>query len=42
VAEVIKSIPHERYEDFDTKRRADAEDLQAIEALEKDLKRKGE
>lgn len=45
--EEMKSIANERYEDFDTKRRqqeaieADAEDLKAIEDLEKDLKRKG-
>ena len=45
--EVMKTITAERYEDFDAKRRqqeaiaADAEDLKAIEDLEKDLKRKG-
>ncbi|MEW5789570.1 MAG: virulence RhuM family protein [Pseudomonadota bacterium] len=45
--EDMKTIATERYEDFDTKRRqqeaiaADAEDLKAIEDLEKDLKRKG-
>lgn len=45
--EVMKTIANERYDDFDTKRRkqeaieADAEDLKAIEDLEKDLKRKG-
>jgi hypothetical protein len=43
----MKSIANERYDDFDAKRRqhealaADAEDLKAIEDLEKDLKRKG-
>lgn len=41
------TIAAERYDDFDAKRReheapaADAEDLKAIEELEKDLKRKG-
>lgn len=41
------TIATERYEDFDTQRRkqeaiaADAEDLKAIEDLEKELKRKG-
>jgi hypothetical protein len=45
--EDMKAIANERYEDFDAKRRkqeaiaADAEDLKAIEDLEKDLKRKG-
>lgn len=45
--EDMKTIATERYEDFDAKRRqqeaiaADAEDLKAIEDLEKDLKRKG-
>ena len=45
--EDMKTIANERYEDFDAKRRqqealaADAEDLKAIEDLEKDLKRKG-
>lgn len=45
--EEMKTIASERYEDFATKRRqqeaieADAEDLKAIEDLEKDLKRKG-
>lgn len=45
--ESMKTIAAERYEDFDAKRRqqeaiaADAEDLKAIEDLEKDLKRKG-
>ena len=45
--EDMKSVASERYEDFDTKRRkqeaieADAEDLKAIEDLERDLKRKG-
>ncbi len=45
--EDMKTIATERYEDFDTQRRkqeaiaADAEDLKAIEDLEKDLKRKG-
>lgn len=45
--ESMKTIATERYEDFDAKRRqqeaiaADAEDLKAIEDLEKDLKRKG-
>ena len=45
--EDMKTIATERYEDFDAKRRqqeaitADAEDLKAIENLEKDLKRKG-
>ena len=45
--EDMKTIAAERYEDFDAKRRqqeaaeADAEDLKAIEDLEKDLKRKG-
>ncbi|MEF8707405.1 MAG: hypothetical protein V5B38_00380 [Candidatus Accumulibacter propinquus] len=43
----MKTIATERYEEFDTKRRkreaiaADAEDLKAIEDLEKDIKRKG-
>lgn len=45
--ESMKTIATGRYEDFDAKRRqqeaiaADAEDLKAIEDLEKDLKRKG-
>jgi hypothetical protein len=45
--EDMKTVATERYEDFDAKRRqqeaiaADAEDLKAIEDLEKDLKRKG-
>jgi hypothetical protein len=45
--EEMKSIATGRYDDFDAKRRqqealaADAEDLKAIEELEKDLKRKG-
>jgi len=45
--EAMKTITTERYEEFDTKRRkqeaiaADAEDLKAIEELEKDLKRRG-
>ena len=45
--EGMKTIATERYESFDAKRRrqeamdADAEDLKAIEDLEKDLKRKG-
>lgn len=45
--EQMKEIAQERYEDFDSKRReaevleADAEDLRAIEALEKELTRKG-
>jgi hypothetical protein len=45
--EAMKTITAERYDRFDTKRRkqeaidADAEDLKAIEDLEKDLKRKG-
>ena len=45
--EEMKMIAAERFEDFDSKRRkqeaidADAEDLKAIEDLEKDLKRKG-
>ncbi len=45
--EAMKTTAGERYEDFDAKRRAqeaseaDAEDLKAIEDLEKDLKRKG-
>lgn len=45
--EDMKTIAVERYEEFDTKRRqqeaitADAEDLKAIEDLEKDLQRKG-
>jgi hypothetical protein len=45
--EDMKTIATERYEEFDTKRRkreaiaADAEDLKAIEDLEKDIKRKG-
>jgi len=45
--EAMKTITAERYEDFDSKRRkqeaiaADAEDLKAIEDLEKDLKRQG-
>jgi hypothetical protein len=44
--EAMKTIVAERYDNFDNKRRqqeaiaADAEDLQAIEDLEKDLKRK--
>jgi len=43
----MKTIVQGRYETFDAQRRnfeaqqADAEDLQSIEALEKDLKRKG-
>ncbi|MEF8748144.1 MAG: hypothetical protein V5B31_10005 [Candidatus Accumulibacter propinquus] len=43
----MKTIAAERYDSFDAKRRqqeaiaADAEDLKAIEDLEKDLKRKG-
>ena len=42
----MKVIAHQHYETFDRKRRqketldADAEDLKAIEELEKDLKRK--
>ena len=45
--EDMKTITVERYEDFDAKRRqqeaiaADAEDLKAIEDLEKELKQKG-
>lgn len=45
--EQMKEIAEERYADFDTKRRqaeaieADAEDLKAIEELERDLRRKG-
>lgn len=45
--EAMKTIATERYENFDAKRRnqealqADAEDLKAIEELEKNLKRKG-
>jgi len=45
--EAMKTIANERYDDFDAKRRqqealsADADDLKAIEDLEKDLKRKG-
>ena len=45
--EAMKTIAAERYDTFDAKRRqqeaieADAEDLKAIEDLEKDLKRKG-
>lgn len=45
--EAMKTIAAERYEDFDTQRRkreaiaADAEDLKAIEDLEKELKGKG-
>jgi len=45
--EQMREIAEERYHDFDDKRRqqealdADAEDLKAIEDLEKDLKRKG-
>ncbi|MGJ8642216.1 MAG: virulence RhuM family protein [Luteolibacter sp.] len=45
--ETMKAIAAERYESFDGERRsleareADAEDLKAIEDLEKDLKRKG-
>ncbi|MER2626874.1 MAG: virulence RhuM family protein [Accumulibacter sp.] len=45
--EDMKTIATERYEEFDTKRRkreaiaADAEDLKAIEDLEKELKKKG-
>lgn len=44
--EGMKIIAAERYDDFDAKRQkqeaieADAEDLKAIEDLEKDLKRK--
>lgn len=44
---VMKTIAAERYETFDTRRRADearaadADDLKAVESLEKDLKRKG-
>ena len=43
----MKTIATERYEEFDTKRRkreaiaADADDLKAIEDLEKELKQKG-
>lgn len=45
--ESMKTVATERYEDFDAKRRqqeaiaADAEDLKAIEDLEKELKQKG-
>jgi len=45
--EQMKEIAEGRYSDFDAKRKqaeaieADAEDLKAIEELEKDLKRKG-
>jgi len=45
--EAMKTIAAERYEDFDTQRRkqeaiaADAEDLKAIDDLEKELKGKG-
>ena len=45
--EAMKTIAVERYDDFDAKRRkqealsADADDIKAIEDLEKDLKRKG-
>jgi hypothetical protein len=45
--EAMKAIANERYDNFDANRRqqealaADAEDLKAIEDLEKDLKRKG-
>ena len=45
--EAMKTIAAERYDDFDAKRRkqevlsADADDIKAIEDLEKDLKRKG-
>jgi len=45
--ETMRAIATERYDSFDAKRRkqeaieADAEDLKAIEDLEKDLKRKG-
>jgi hypothetical protein len=45
--EAMKTIANERYDDFDAKRRqqealsADADDIKAIEDLEKDLKRKG-
>lgn len=45
--EEMRSITEKRYHDFDDKRRqqealaADAEDLKALEDLEKDLKRKG-
>jgi len=45
--EDMKTIATERYEEFDTKRRkreaiaADADDLKAIEDLEKELKQKG-
>jgi hypothetical protein len=45
--DAMKTIAAERYDSFDAKRRqreaidADAEDLKAIEDLEKDLKRKG-
>jgi hypothetical protein len=43
----MKAIANDRYDTFDAKRRkqeaieADAEDLKAIEELERDLKRKG-
>jgi len=45
--EAMKTIAHDRYESFDSNRRlqeasqADTDDLKAIEALEKSLKRKG-
>lgn len=48
--EDMKSVAGDLYDDFDARRRqqealealeADAEDLKAIEGLEKDLKRKG-
>jgi len=46
--EAMKTIAHDRYESFDSNRRlqeasqADDDDIKAIEALEKSLKRKGE
>jgi hypothetical protein len=45
--EAMQTMTHKRYEAFDANRRAeearlaDAEDLKALENLEKDLKRKG-
>ena len=47
-AEQAKAVAHERYESFDTRRRqadavaADAEDLRALEEIEKQAKGKGE
>ncbi|MES1998992.1 MAG: virulence RhuM family protein [Pseudomonadota bacterium] len=47
-SEQMKSIAHERYETFDTNRHsaeaiaADAEDMKTLEAIEKQVKRKGD